>query len=335
MRKNFVKLEKSDIDCFISRHTILVFKVRNSRIKSLQLAILEAFFLLKNFDPIVIKNPPLSEHKGIFALAFESFELSRFVNFFNDLGYSNEVYQVKFDDDFNQMVDITSCWKGKNINCVRIFKQDEDKFLAESPDKREFAILDNNNVVKKVVGYRGNGQDLGRRALPVEDCRMMINLSMFAKDDSLLDPFAGGGGIVFQARKRSSKLYSCDIDTSLKPGLELYGANHFVGDAINWKIDKPIQVLVTEIPFLLSVTNNVCHILTRLSDYLSNNSRIVVMCSLRQKEILQKEMSTCYYHCFSFDVNRKGTSVSVLYFTKSKNLFDEVTDLYNDVKYMY
>ncbi len=336
---NFVKIDKLNIEKFIQEHVILLFEVRKSRLKSLQLAIMEAYCLLKKFNPIVIKNPPLSDVKGIFALAFHKIDIQTLREKFDKLGYSFKVLLVSFCNkevaDNKLDFDSLYSWKGKTFQVSIVFEQDVNWFLAEAPDRREFAILDTEGKIKKLMGYRGNGKDLGRRALPVEDCRMMVNLAMLEKNDVLLDPFAGGGGIIYQAYKTTTKIISNDIDPILKPGLEMYGAKHYIGKASDLVLDEPVNALVTEVPFFDNSTNIVIQSIIYLAQFLTDNAKIIIMTSNNQKEEIKRELSKVYFYCFGFDINRKGTLVSLLYFTKSKRIESELSGLYFNIKDMF
>ena len=59
-----------------------------------------------------------------------------------------------------------------------LFFQDKQIYKKHSADNRKF-IIRQNNKDKVVYGYRGDGSEMGRRALPVEDARCMVNLCLF------------------------------------------------------------------------------------------------------------------------------------------------------------
>jgi hypothetical protein len=83
-----------------------------------------------------------------------------------------------------------------------------------------------------VRGYRGGGDPLGRRGLPVCDARLLVNLVAPAGPGLLLDPFAGVGGVALAARAAGWATVTGDLDPALRHGLgRLGGGAHLVADA--------------------------------------------------------------------------------------------------------
>ena len=92
--------------------------------------------------------------------------------------------------------------------------------------------------------------------------RVMVNLSMARKNDVLLDPFCGTGGILIEAGILGIKTIGNDIDKKLvegcKQNLKHYNISHFtiynldIGE-INNKISK-IDIVVTDFPYGKSTT---------------------------------------------------------------------------------
>lgn len=92
--------------------------------------------------------------------------------------------------------------------------------------------------------------------------RVMVNLSRVRKNDVLLDPFCGTGGILIEAGILGIKIIGNDIDKKLvegcKQNLKHYNISYFniynldIGE-INNKISK-IDVVVTDLPYGKSTT---------------------------------------------------------------------------------
>ena len=60
-----VLVDGTNIDGFLSKYNVITCKLRNSRIKSKQLGIMEMLLSNYDLDIIFIKNGPLSDVKGI------------------------------------------------------------------------------------------------------------------------------------------------------------------------------------------------------------------------------------------------------------------------------
>ncbi len=94
--------------------------------------------------------------------------------------------------------------------------------------------------------------------------RVMINLSMIKKNEILLDPFCGTGGILIEAGILGIRIIGNDIDKKLVSGceknlkyydLENYSLYNLDIGKINNKIPK-IDAVVTDFPYGKSTTTN-------------------------------------------------------------------------------
>lgn len=211
--------------------------------------------------------------------------------------------------------------------------QDKQEYIQQGADKRPFKIVGQDGKIKDLIGYRGDGTETGKRALPVEDCRVLVNLSMPEKNKTILDPFAGGGGIVYQAKKSGLNVYSNDIDPTVAPGIESYGSKHTTMDVRDLYFENPLGMISTEVPFAPSVTDIVCEGLTNVSYYLKDDGMMSIMCANGQVEPIKKAMKKAKLKlCGETSVDRKGTAVTILLYTNSYEQYKEIEALNKDLE---
>ena len=85
--------------------------------------------------------------------------------------------------------------------------------------------------MREIRGYRDDSGPLSRRGLPTYDARMLANVAAAGEGGTLLDPFAGAGGVVIEALAHGCRVVSCDIDPALRYGLASLARSHAVADA--------------------------------------------------------------------------------------------------------
>lgn len=340
----YTTISKSNIDDYIARYTLIVFALRNSRIKAKQLAIIEAYFSLVKVGGIFISNGPLGDVKGVFSFFVPTKHLKEVHHILQGIGYCNRFYILDFHSEQSEnLSDIASInelvWKGKRFSIDTFLIQDASLYESQSPNNRKFIILDHNNEEKIVHGYRGDGTETGRRALPVEDARCLVNLSSPYTAEVVLDPFAGGGGIVFQAKYINDKLdvYSIDVDPIVGPGLELYGSKHTVGDARHIQFaGHTFDAIITEVPFASSATDVVIQAIENLKMFLKADGDIVMMSSVEQSVPIDQFVRSIGFHNYVYEqINRKGTDVVIMAWSKSFEKVDHIQDLLDVVSKIY
>ncbi len=325
----FIEIDKNNISDLLLEYDAYIFSTRNSRIKAKQVAILESFFVLIDIDSLFVINGPLGDVKGIFCfLIHKKYNEENLKNLFERLGYVNLIYKLNFSN-FDNLTSLTSInefiWKDRKFGLEIFYRQDDKLYISQSAHNRKFIIKTINNENKIVYGYRGNGTALGSRGLPVEDCRCLLNLVAFSRVNSFIDLFAGGGGIVYQSKYFNKNViaYSIDIDDTLALGLEYYGAKHFVGDASTISLDfSNIDAVVTEVPFCDEATSTVVESLKNINKYLSENANYSIMCAESQcREIIEGLSSLDLILFYQTKINRKGTDICILCYTKSKDFY--------------
>lgn len=334
--QKFVRITGGNIEFYLKNYYLILFSLRNSRIKAKRLAILEVYFALSSLNPVFIKNGPLGDVKGVFSFFIEKKKTYNLRNILKKLGYSNKFYLLDFDSDSTENnSDIVSknelIWKGKRFTINNFHLQDESIYEKQSPHKRKFIILDANNQEKELKGYRGDGSEFARRALPVEDARCLVNLSNYSMAKRLLDPFAGAGGIIYQAKYINNKIdiYSVDIDPVIAPGLRFYGSKHYTADSCDICFEKEFfDAVVTEVPFSSKSTNDILKSIKNLHNSINKNGSFVMMCSKEQALFLEEYVSNLgYYQYVSEEINRKGIDVVIMAWFKSYRKYKEIKDL--------
>jgi len=99
------------------------------------------------------------------------------------------------------------------IHFSEVYVQDEEERLKASPHNRGFPI-EKDGILIKAKGHKFH------RGLSPLDAKFMLNIAQLSPDMRILDPFAGFGGIVFEAQRRRLNIVSSDVDASLSPGLK-------------------------------------------------------------------------------------------------------------------
>jgi len=339
----YADVTKLNIDDYLYEYEVILCKIRNSRIKAKQIAILEMILLQFDNEILFVKNGPLGDIKGIISFLCPRKNLISFKERLQFSGYCYTFYLLDFDnfsnkniiglDSINPMI-----WKGKKFSATMLFKQDTKIYTEQSSHNREFKII-NNSGIKDVRGYRGNGSDLGKRALPVEDARCMVNLSQPCKNKRMIDPFAGAGGIVYQFKYivPDGIMTSIDIDPVLKPGLESYGSTHYVMNAADACFpENSFDSVITEVPFSDNASTDIVKALKNINACLSENGVYVIMCNENQAEFIQETMEELNnFQLFSHEVDRKGIDVEIQMWHKNTVLLDEMEKFISILKDIY
>lgn len=329
--KHYVKVTGENIRQYLQGYDVLVCSIKPSRSKAMELAAAELFFALRHIGCIYIPNGPMGNIKGLISFFIEKAGKGLLKDILKNIGYCNRFYMLDFSSysggkqgNKNQM------WKGMEFTFDLLYEQCEDTYESQSSHNREFLIYAGDGSIKTVKGYRGDGSATGRRALPVEDARLMVNLAAYGNTKVLMDPFAGSGGILYQARYIDPSLFliSADIDPDLEPGLQEYADRHCAMDARKVKIkDMKIDAIVSEVPFSKGSVEIIAQSFAHLCTYLDEKGKIVLMCSKSQFGKLKSRMENMKLHCLiNNQVDRKGTEVVVSVWCKSKECYDDLRD---------
>lgn len=313
--------------------TILIFRIKTSRLKARNLALEEVKSFLSDVDNVeVVVGGPLSTEKGVIAAYLpKNFDVDILEPDFSRLGY---IQQVDLMVQESRESKNTIKWKGFFYSLETIYEENKEEVRNQAPDKRRFLLPDPTGVLRYVNGYRGDGTETGKRALPVEDCKFMLNLSKIKRGQKVLDPFAGAGGIVFAAVNAGLDVYSSDIDPKMQYGLRDFGSKHFVSDVQHLPFDNNFfDSIVTEAPFDKNVTNNVAEGLAEMQRVVKKSGYIVLMVADHQVEqIRQKAVSLGLDIYVDQPLDRKGTAVHIFGFKKKQLDEKELVRLFGDCR---
>lgn len=210
-------------------------------------------------------------------------------------------------------------WRGKDYQLVSLYQEDPDTAREHAPDRRVFMLATPSGEVRPVRGYRGDGQALSRRGLPVYDARLLVNLALGHADfASLLDPFAGIGGIVLEAKARGCRVFSLDVDPVLRFGLAHFGAAHVVGDARSLPyMDDSIDAIATEPPYDDEATSALVEALAELARVLKHDGKIAMLCAENQAAPLREKAGQLPLDVWLDEaIDRKGTGCVLLAWRK-------------------
>ena len=323
------KLESAE---YVKKYDILVCQLRQSRIKAKQWGILEMSVILQPLDPIFIINTPLGDAQGVISFFVPKNQDDNLRQLIDNAGYCNQFFKLDFDhaeeSEIRHIYSINPyIWKGLPFNTREFYTIDKSDFDAQSVMNRLFAIYQQDFTVKYVKGYRGDGSDTGRRALPLEDARLMVNLVSPKSITRFLDPFAGGGGIIHTARRANPAMHliSADIDRTVEPGLKMYANEHHTIDASKLTLATPVDAIVTEVPFSITYMYIIQEALRHLTQLLTDKGQLIIMCHKDQFLMIGSALAGLY-PIFYKEIDRKGTPITISYWTKDKELYDSHQD---------
>jgi hypothetical protein len=338
----FAEVTKSNIDDYLRDYSIIVCKIRNSRLKAKQIAVLEMIFAQIDNEILLIKNGPLGDIKGIISFFCPKKNMESFKDRLFGIGYCYKFYLLDFEneskavpaglDTINPLI-----WKGRKFSVCDFYCQDNNVYEEQSPQKREFKI-NSDGEIKTITGYRGNGSELGKRALPVEDARCMVNLSLPSKNKKALDPFAGAGGIVYQFKyiAPDGNITSIDIDPVLKPGLDYYASAHYVMNVNDASFAKnSFDSVITETPFSEKAVDDIIAAFSKIDSWLSDDGIFVIMCGKNQCLRIYSSMARKNVLLFSHEIDRKGMDVEISIWRKNKNFLSGIEDFISALKKIY
>lgn len=292
----------------------LVFHLRPGRKKALEAARTEARTLLRDLDASTPGGGPLSDRAGVFQVDLPEDRFLWALQRFPRLGYSNAVDLLEPLPGKSTRARADVLWGGRPFRLSQLYEEDVEALRQAAPDRREFVLPADDGASRIVRGYRGDGSPLGRRALPVCDARLLVNLVRpLQEGPRFLDPFAGSGGLLAEAVACSYRTVSLDIDPRMRLGLAAMGSGHIVGDARRLPLgDGCLDAIATELPFSESLEGMLGEILERLRTALKPGARIAVMCADRQSDELVEAGSQLGMNpLLETSINRKGTACAV------------------------
>jgi tRNA G10 N-methylase Trm11 len=148
----------------------------------------------------------------------------------------------------------------------------------------------------------------------VEDARLLVNLVANPVGGRLLDPFAGAGGVIVEARAKGWAVISLDRDPALRYGLDELSFLHIVGNASALPFaDESIDAVATEPPHHPSALALVTASIGEISRVLRPGGRVAVLVASHQADSVRRAAREAGLASeLDSHIDRKGTDVHCL-----------------------
>ncbi len=289
----------------------LIFRTRPARRKARATATAEALSVLSGLGVQAMPGGPLSEMPGVFWLSCPEQALEAARCRLPRLGYAQAV-------DLVEARVVGSTGQRGAVRLSRIYQEDEEVLRESASDRRPFALKIGGEV-RQVRGYRGDGGTLSRRGLPSYDARLLVNLARGPGTRRLLDPFAGAGGILVEARAGGLSVVSADNDPFVAHGLAAIADAHFVADARALPLGpETVGAIATEPPYEAAADSAVISALAEMRRVLEPGSRVSLLAAARQADALRREAGAIGLDTVhAAAIYRKGTACAVFVWEKS------------------
>lgn len=298
---------------------ILICHLRAARRKARGVAALEVLCLLQDLAAAELQGGPLAEQPSLFWVTLPTSALETAIPRLSRLGYTSAVDLLEpLANGSGNRQTRSVRWRGNRYRLVRIYEEDPADARERAVDRRTF-LLATSAGVRPTRGYRGNSQPLSRRGLPVADARLLINLLGNANGRTLLDPFAGTGGVVLEALAAGWQCLSVDIDRDLRFGLAEITARHCIADirALPFAAAS-VDAVATEPPYDPEAAATVQWGLREVHRALRPGGRVALLCAAWQASQLRSQATELNFATLiEAPVNRKGLAVIVFAWQKS------------------
>jgi SAM-dependent methyltransferase len=272
---------------------------------------------MRGLGASIDRGGPLSENRGVAWLRVPESNLPIACSRLRRLGYSDAVDLVRPAADPPANVR-TVRWKGREIALIPVYREPDEDLRSAAPDRREFLLECGDGVIRAVAGYRGGSGPLQHRALPVIDARLLVNLVFAPARGTLLDPFAGAGGIALEARASGWTVVSLDNDATLRFGLRQLADSHAVASANAMPIaSESIAAIATEPPYHPSALDSVAASIAEMARVLRRGGRVSLLISAGQAAPVRRAAVAAGLRLELEDhIDRKGASVVCLCWEK-------------------
>jgi len=294
----------------------LVLRLRKARRKAREAAVAELVALLRDFKGCPLRGGPLSEVSGVAWVGVNESAIPYLRKRIRSLGYTEIVYLVRESDKIDNIKGNykKAKWKRRDIVLLPIYSEFDAEMRKNAPDKRGFLLECGDGVIRRITGYRGSYGDFEHRGLPVEDSRLLVNVVFSPNLGRLLDPFAGAGGIVIEAKKAGWETWSIDIDPSLRHGLAELADHHLVANSNKLPLDNAfIDAIATEPPYHSDAYKVVTKAVFEFYRVLKPGGRLTILAAEEQAKMIQKAADSVGFDLdISTPINRKGTDVVCL-----------------------
>jgi hypothetical protein len=290
---------------------LLVLHQRAARRRARAAAVAEALALLHDLEPTAPAGGPLGDRGGVLWVELPERHLAAAVARLPRLGYSTAV-------DLVEAAPAPTRARGRGRDpgwrLVRLHTEDPAGHRQQAPDRRQFLVEGGGERVRPVRGYRGDGQALSRRGLPVCDARLLVNLVAPAGPGLLVDPFAGVGGVALAATAAGWRTVTADRDPALRHGLGHLGGGHLVADARRLPLrPSSVDAVATEPPYDPSVGTLADQVLEEVDRLLRPGGATAWLCAAWQAPGLRAAAAALGLRpVLDTPVDRKGTPVVAL-----------------------
>jgi hypothetical protein len=299
--------------------TLLIFHLRQARRKARAAGVAEALGLLRDLQATAPESGPLSERGGLFWISLPHDAVDQAIERLPRLGYTEAVDLLeRTTSTRRKFASAQVRWRGADCKLVRVYEEETEAIREQAPDRRVFLFESTAGEVRPVKGYRGDGKPLSRRALPVYDARLLVNLVNSSRGGVFLDPFAGVGGIILEALASGYRVLSVDVDSTLRHGLAELGARHCVGEAQHLPFSaETVEAIATEPPYDPQAETAVIDSLNEMYRLLKKEGRLALLCAAWQAPGLRQKAETLGLEPYlDSPINRKGTECVVLAWKK-------------------
>ena len=298
-----------------SHERCLVLRLRTSRRKSRRAAVAEVLGLLRGLDIRPASGGPLAEIRGTAWVNVAHEDLDDALGRLHRLGYTAAVDLVTpIGDSKKGERSAVTWWQGNEVALVNIWSERDQEMRATAPDRRSFLLECADGVTRRIEGYRGGAGALERRALPVEDARLLVNLVSIGPGGRFLDPFAGAGAVVLAARSRGFATTSLDVERKLRFGLAELSGHHVVGDASALPFaDCSFDAIATEPPYHSSALELLKRSIREAARVARRGARVAFLVASSQADDAREAGQLAGQTLeFEEEIDRKGTLVSCL-----------------------
>jgi hypothetical protein len=300
---------------------LLICHLRTARRKARDAAVAEVLCLIRDLGAAPAKGGPLSDRPGTFWITLPEAARDQAIARLPRLGYTAAVDLLDpipgptgaGHPSRGLAADVIR-WRGDWFRLQRIYDDDRDALRGQAVDRRTFLLEDAGGGVRAVRGYRGSSAPTSRRGLPVIDARLLVNLVFDPALGTLVDPFAGTGGVVIEAIAGGWRCVSSDIDAALRFGLHAISGRHILANARALPLGRlSIDAVATEPPYDRQADAAVCASLHGIFEALRPGGRVAMLCAARQGPLLRREAAVLgFIPYLDVPVNRKGTDVVAL-----------------------
>jgi hypothetical protein len=300
-----------------------VLKIVRSRRKARSAAVAEVVAVLEDLGGRPLPGGPRSEVAGVaWAAVDKEAPLVELSHRLDRLGYCEAVDlavpRAELDEPDERWP--MARWRGADVVLVPVQSHGTDELRAEAPDQRSFLLECDDGVVRRIQGYRGGRGPLEHRALPTSDARLLVNLVHQSDGGTLLDPFAGAGSVILQARSRGWRTLSSDVDRRLRFGLAELADYHVVADAASLPVQPGrVDAVATEPPYDNRALDCVQSSVGQAAAVLRPGGRIAMLIASTQVEQVRRSaLETGLLVDLELPIDRRGLAVTCLRMRRPK-----------------